>query len=66
MITAHAVASPDSHTNTGSQAVALITNGNLFGVIGKKSPHVQDNKERDSSLSLSEMWIDFGFESEEE
>lgn len=61
-----AVASPDSQTIPGSQVVALTKNGKLFGVIGKKSPHVQDYKERDRSLSISDMWIDFGFETEEE
>lgn len=61
-----AVASPDLQTIPGSQVVALTNNGKIYGVIGKKSPHVQDNKEREKSLIISDLWIDFGFESEAE
>lgn len=61
-----AVASPDVQTIPGSQVVALTNNGKLFGVIGKKSPHVLEGKEREKLLNVSDLWIDFGFESEEE
>lgn len=59
-----AVASPDIQIIPGNQVVALTKKGKIYGVIGKKSPHVQDNKEREKSLSISDLWIDFGFESQ--
>lgn len=60
------VATPDYQTITGSEVVALTNNGKLVGVIGKKSPHVLEKKESDILLNIHDMWIDFGFESEEE
>ena len=61
-----AVASPDAQTIPGSEVVALTKTGKLFGVIGKKSPHVLESKERDKALNIYDLWIDFGFDSEEE
>lgn len=60
------VASPDIQTIPGSKVVALTKKGKIYGVIGKKSPHVQDNKEKEKSLHIQDLWIDFGFESDEE
>lgn len=61
-----AVASPDVQTIPGSEVVATTQNGRLFGIIGKKSPHILDRKEREKTLDVHDLWIDFGFESEEE
>lgn len=61
-----AVASPDLQTIPGSEVVALTKNGKVYGVIGKKSPHVLEGKEREKPLYIQDLWIDFGFESEEE
>lgn len=61
-----AVASPDIQTIPGSHVVALTKNGKLFGVIGKKSSHVIEGKERDKTPNIQDLWIDFGFESKEE
>ncbi|MFQ9171839.1 MAG: M42 family metallopeptidase [Parabacteroides distasonis] len=61
-----AVATPDCQTIPGSEVIALTKNGKLYGVIGKKSPHVLEKKECDIPLNIQDMWIDFGFESEEE
>lgn len=61
-----AVASVDPQTIPGSEVVALTKNGELLGVVGKKSPHVLESKERDKLLSIQDLWIDFGFESDEE
>lgn len=61
-----AVASVDPQTIPGSEVVALTKNGDLHGVIGKKSPHVLEGKERDKQLTIQDLWIDFGFESEDE
>lgn len=60
------IASIDKQTIAGNVVVALTSQGEIRGVIGKKSPHVVEPKEKESVPSISDLWIDFGFESNEE
>ena len=60
------VASIDKQTIPGNVIVALTSQGEIRGVIGKKSPHVIDNKDKEVVPSICDLWIDFGFESDEE
>ena len=60
------VASIDKQTIPGSTVVALTQYGEIKGVIGKKSPHVLDGKDKELCPNLCDLWIDFGFESDKE
>lgn len=60
------VAGVDQQTIPGSKIVVLAKKGKIRGVVGKKSPHTQESKEREKVLNNDEMWIDLGFESDEE
>lgn len=60
------VASIDKQTVPGNVVTALTQHGEIEGVIGKKSPHVIDSKEKDQIPNICDLWIDFGFESKEE
>ncbi len=60
------VASVDKQTLPGSIVVALTQDGEIYGVIGKKSPHILDSKEKDKILNIQDLWIDFGFDSQNE
>jgi len=60
------VATVDKQTLPGSIVVALTQGGEIYGVIGKKSPHIQDSKEKDKILNVQDLWIDFGFDSQNE
>ena len=60
------VASIDKQTIPGNVVVALTSYGEIRGVIGKKSPHIIENKDKDIVPNIGDLWIDFGFESDEE
>lgn len=60
------VASIDKQTIPGNIVVALTSYGEIRGVIGKKSPHIIENKDKDIVPNIGDLWIDFGFESDEE
>ena len=60
------VASIDKQTIPGNVVVALTSQGEIKGVIGKKSTHVINNKDREIVPNICDLWIDFGFESDEE
>lgn len=61
-----AVASVDPQTIPGSTVVALSDGGEIYGVVGKKSPHVLNGKDKERIPNACDMWIDFGFKSEHE
>ena len=60
------VAGIDKQTIPGSVVVALTKYGEIKGVIGKKSPHVLDGKDKELCPNICDLWIDFGFESDKE
>lgn len=60
------VASADLQTIPGSEVTILTKNGEINGVIGKKSPHVIEGKDKDKIPHLEDLWIDCGFSSSEE
>ena len=60
------VAGVDKQTIPGSVVVALTQYGEIKGVIGKKSPHVLDGKDKELCPNICDLWIDFGFESDKE
>lgn len=60
------VASADIHTIPGSEVVLLSKRGNVDGVVGKKSPHVQGKEEKNKTLQIEDLWIDCGFSTKEE
>ena len=58
------VASADRQVIPGSRVVILTSQGDVQGVVGKKSPHVMNSHERDEVPDISSLWIDCGFESD--
>ncbi len=50
----------------GTKVVAYHENGEYEGVIGIKPPHLMKNEERKKLISHEDLFIDFGFQSEEE
>lgn len=58
------VAGIDRQTIPGNRVVALTKHGEIYGVIGKKSPHVIDGKDIDKVPYGKDLWLDFGFESD--
>ena len=56
------VASIDKQTLPGSKVTAITDNGEITGVIGKKSPHILSAKDKDVVPNICDLWIDFGFE----
>ncbi len=56
----------DPQTIAGNVVVAITDEGLIEGVIGKKSPHVLDSKEKDQIPNISDLWVDFGFNSKSE
>lgn len=60
------VAGIDKQTVPGSAVVALTKFGEIKGVVGKKSPHVMDGKDKELCPNICDLWIDFGFESDKE
>ena len=65
-IYARNVASIDKQTIPGNVVVAITQYGEIEGVIGKKSPHVIDSKDKEQIPNICDLWIDFGFDSKEE
>lgn len=50
-----------------AQKVEVITQkGRYIGIIGSKPPHLMDQEERKKSVSIDDLFIDFGVESQEE
>ncbi len=49
-----------------AQEVTAHGRQSVHGIIGAKPPHVQDPKERSKTVPLEDMFIDFGFASEQE
>lgn len=60
------VAGIDKQTVPGSAVVALTKFGEIKGVVGKKSPHVMDGKDKELCPNICDLWIDFGFESDKD
>jgi len=56
----------DRQTLLGSPVVVMRRDGKVAGVFGKKSPHLQTEKDKGSTPELEEMWIDMGFTSRQE
>lgn len=56
----------DRQTIPGTKVVALTKKGDIVGVFGKKSPHVQNDEEKKKVIEIEDMWIDFGFSSKDE
>lgn len=56
----------DPQTIPGTAVVAISESGEVKGVFGKKTGHVQNFKEREKVPELEDLWVDFGFESKEE
>ena len=55
----------DRQSLPGTKVVALTEKGEVVGVFGKKSPHVQNEEEKKKVLEVEDLWIDFGFSSRE-
>ena len=50
-----------------AQKVEVVTKkGRYIGVVGSKPPHLMDQNERKKGVSIDDLFIDFGVESEEE
>lgn len=57
----------DRQTFYGSQVTVMSSKGDkVQGVFGKKAPHLQTVKEKDTIPELDGMWIDMGFTSRNE
>lgn len=60
------VGGADSQTIPGTAVVAITKRGEIEGVFGKKPPHILSGMERDKTPGLSDIWVDFGFDSQKE
>jgi len=56
----------DRQTLLGTPVAVMGRKGKVQGVFGKKSPHLQTEKDKGATPELEEMWIDMGFTSRSE
>ena len=56
----------DPQVLVGQRLRFLGRDGDVFGVIGKKPIHLIRLDEREKATKLTEMWVDFGFQSRKE
>ena len=50
----------DKITLPGTEVEVLTENGKISGVIGKKPIHLVEQKDRDKSIEIKDLWIDIG------
>jgi len=56
----------DRQTLPGTPVAVMGRNGKVQGVFGKKSPHLQTEKDKGATPEFEDMWIDMGFTSRQE
>lgn len=66
LVYVRSIAGVDSQTIPGSPVIAITKEKDVFGVIGKKPPHILESKEAELTPHIYELWVDFGFTSDKE
>lgn len=56
----------DKQTIPGTVLCVSGKDRSLIGVMGKTPPHIQNSNDKEHTLDLNSLWVDFGFSDKEE